>query len=217
MGVNPNPSSHHAPGLAAHFRAPYDQQPLSRGSLVTTRSSRIAVLTFGLLALTQVTIGAQAAPPAISADSKDVASADAIIAALYDVISGPLGQKRNWDRFRSLFVPGARLIPTSVAADMTRRIRVMTPDEYATASGSRLEQAGFFEREISRTGETFGNVTHAFSTYESRRAAADDKPFARGINSIQLFNDGARWWIVTVYWDSERKDNPLPAKYLKER
>jgi hypothetical protein len=93
----------------------------------------------------------------------------------------------------------------------------MTPDDYATATGSRLEQSGFFEKEISRTGESFGNVTHAFSTYESRRTAADEKPFARGINSIQLFNDGARWWIVTVYWDSERQQNPIPAKYLEKR
>jgi len=77
-----------------------------------------------------------------------------------------------------------------------------------------LEKNGFFEREISRKTESFGTITHAFSTYESRRTKEDAKPFARGINSIQLVNDGTRWWIVTVFWDSERPNNPLPEKYL---
>jgi hypothetical protein len=148
-----------------------------------------------------------------AANPKDVASADAIIAALYDVISGPAGQKRDWDRFRSLFVSGARLVPTGLGQDRKPRIRTLTPDEYA-AGGTRMETAGFFEREIGRTAETFGNVTHVLSAYESKHAASDEKPFARGINSIQLFNDGARWWVVTIFWDSEREGNSIPAKYL---
>jgi hypothetical protein len=151
-----------------------------------------------------------------SVDLKDVASQDAIIAALYDVISGPACQTRDWDRFRSLFAPGARLIPTGINnAERKAMVRAMTPDEYATATGSNLERNGFFEREISRTGETFGAVTHAFSTYESRRMANDEKPFARGINSIQLLNDGTRWWVVTVYWQAERPDSPIPTQFLK--
>lgn len=144
----------------------------------------------------------------------DVASADAIIAALYDVISGPAGQKRDWDRFYSLFIPGARLIPTGRTADGTVRHRVMTPEDYAATSGPVLEQRGFFEREIGRSTQTFGNITHVFSAYDSRTTAADPQPFMRGINSIQLLNDGTRWWVVTIYWDSERADNPIPAQYL---
>ena len=153
---------------------------------------------------------------AAMANPKDVASQDAILAALYDVISGPAGKQRDWNRFRSLFTAGARLIPTGVSPDGKARIRTMSPDEYATATGSRLEQSGFFEKEISRTAETYGNVTQAFSTYESRHAAVDEKPFARGINSIQLFNDGTRWWVVTIYWDSERPGNEIPARFLKK-
>src|SRR5262245_23224440 len=96
------------------------------------------------------------APAAIAADPRDVATADAVVAALYDVISGPAGQKRNWDRFRSLFVPGGRLIPTGVTPDGKGRIRMMTPDEYASMAGANLERSGFFEKEISRTSETYG-------------------------------------------------------------
>lgn len=150
-----------------------------------------------------------------AADPKDVATMDAIVAALYDVISGPAGQKRNWDRFRSLFVPGARLIPTGRRPTGEVVSRVRTPEEYIQGSQTVLEQDGFFEREISRRVEKFGNIAHIFSTYEARRTAADEKPFMRGINSIQLMNDGKRWWIVTVFWHAEDEKNPLPAEYLR--
>ena len=152
-----------------------------------------------------------------AADPKDVATMDSIIAAVYDVISGPAGQKRNWDRFRSLFVPGARLIPTGrnpQTGEVASRVR--TPEEYITRSAPLLEQNGFFEREISRRTEKFGNIAHLFSTYESRHKAEDEKPFARGINSFQLMNDGKRWWIVTIFWQAEDDKTPLPAEYLRK-
>lgn len=174
-------------------------------------------LRFALLALLLALPGAAAAQDtavAPVADPADVASQDAIIAALYDVISGPAGEKRDWDRMRSLFVEGARLIPTGRGQDGAGRHRVMTVGDYIETSGPFLEGEGFFESELHRVTEQFGQVTHAFSTYESRHTAADASPFARGINSIQLFDDGTRWWIVSVMWDSERPDNPIPPKYL---
>jgi hypothetical protein len=167
---------------------------------------------------TPQTPAAPATTQAPAADPKDVATMDSIVAALYDVISGPAGQKRNWDRFRSLFVPGARLIPTGrnpQTGEVASRVR--TPEEYISRSAPLLEQNGFFEREISRRTEKFGNIAHLFSTYESRHKAEDEKPFARGINSIQLMNDGKRWWVVTIFWQGEDEKAPLPAEYLKAR
>lgn len=155
------------------------------------------------------------APPGASTSRpEDVATIDAIIAALYDVISGPAGQKRDWDRFRGLFASGARLIPTGRRQDGMHVMRVLTPDEYAAASGPALERNGFFEREIGRRKEEFGGIAHVFSAYESKRTANDSVPFARGINSVQLVNDGKRWWVVTVFWDSERPENRIPDRYL---
>jgi hypothetical protein len=143
----------------------------------------------------------------------DVSSVDAILASLYDVISGPAGQPRDWTRFRSLFVPDARLIPTrhnktGDGAD----IAVFTPEQYQERAAPLLA-AGFFERGIHNTSESFGDIVHVFSTYESRRTK-DGKPFQRGINSIQLLKDGKRYWIVTILWDSETPATPIPAKYL---
>jgi len=156
------------------------------------------------------------APTAPPARPTDVGSIDSIIAAVYDVISGPAGQKRDWDRMRSLFVPGARLIPTGRGPTGEVGSRVRTVEEYIARSSPLLERDGFFEREIARSTETFGNIAHAFSTYESRHKADDPKPFQRGINSIQLMNDGKRWWIVTIFWQGEDEKNPLPEKYLSK-
>ena len=180
---------------------------------------RFAPVLFNLALAPIAVAGAQApaASPAATippANPADVASVDAILTALYDVISGPAGQARNWDRMRSLFIPGARLIPASRRPDGTVTPRVLTVDDYVTQIGPQLERNGFFEREIGRKTETFGTVTHAFSAYDSKRTLQDAQPFARGINSIQLLNDGKRWYVVTIFWDSERPDNQIPAKYL---
>ena len=154
-------------------------------------------------------------PAAPAANPADVTSIDAIIAAVYDVISGPAGKKRDWDRMRSLFVPGARLIPTGPRPTGGYGSRVLTFDEYIERASGFFEKEGFFEREAARRSEEFGQIAHAFSTYESRHAPDDAKPFQRGINSIQLLNDGKRWWIVTIFWQGEDEKTPLPEKYLK--
>jgi hypothetical protein len=148
------------------------------------------------------------------ANPKDVASVNSIITALYDVISGPARQKRNWDRMRSLFLPEARMIATGRKADGTASKRTMSVEDYITVSGPYLEKEGFFEREIGRKTEEFGSIVHVFSTYDSKRLLSDEKPFMRGINSIQLWNDGKRWWIVTILWHSESDATPIPEKYL---
>jgi len=154
------------------------------------------------------------APTPPAANPADVASVDSIIAAVYDVISGPAGKKRDWDRMKSLFVPGARLIPTSPRQTGGYAARVLTVDEYVDRASGFFEKEGFYEREVSRKTEQFGQILHAFSTYESRHAP-NDQPFQRGINSMQLMNDGTRWWIVTIFWQGEDEKHPLPEKYLK--
>jgi hypothetical protein len=156
-------------------------------------------------------------PPATSAaNAADVVSLDSIIAAVYDVISGPAGKKRDWDRMRSLFIPGARLIPTGPRPGGAYGSRVLTLDEYIERSSGFFEKKGFYEREVARVTEQFGQIAHAFSTYEARHSRDDSKPFQRGINSIQLMNDGKRWWVVTIFWQGEDERSPLPEKYLKK-
>jgi hypothetical protein len=149
--------------------------------------------------------------------ASDTASIEGTVTTLYALISGPPGQPRDWDRFRTMFIPGARMIPTNRAIHEGHGGHppdVMDVETFIRTSAPVLETMGFEERQITMRVERFGCTAHVWSTYDSRHAPDDPEPFARGINSIQLYHDGARWWVVTVFWDSERPDNPIPDAYL---
>ncbi len=156
---------------------------------------------------------APAVSPQTQARPGDVDTPEHLIAALYDVISGPAG-KRDWNRFHSLFYEGARLIPTGKNPQGVLGARVLTPDDYVTRSQPFFDKEGFFERAIANRTEIWDNIAHVWSTYESRHAKEDPKPFMRGINSIQLFNDGKRWWVLSVFWQAESAEHALPEPYL---
>jgi hypothetical protein len=153
------------------------------------------------------------------ANPADVESIHAIVTAAYDSISGPAGT-RDWNRLRSLFIPGARFVPTVKNAGEANRGGDLAPqmldtDGFISRGASHFATNGFFEKEITRRTEQFGHIAHVWSTYESRHSADDPKPFMRGINSIQLFYDGTRWWIVSIYWQHESPQHPVPEKYLE--
>jgi hypothetical protein len=145
-----------------------------------------------------------------------VESIDAIVSAAYDVISGPAEKKRDWDRERSLFYPGARLIPTASVPgrnDVALEPQVLDVEDYIVRAEPLL-QKGFYEREVARRTEQFGRIAHVWSSYESRHNPSESVPFMRGINSFQLFNDGQRWWILSIYWQHETTEHVIPEKYL---
>ena len=147
----------------------------------------------------------------------DTSSIDAIINATYDGISGPAGKPRDWEQQRSLFFPGARLIPTAMANgqnDGGLAPQFLDHDDYVARVEPYFQENGFYEKEIARRTEQVGQIAHVWSTYESRHSESDPEPFMRGINSIQLFHDGARWWIVNIFWQHETAADPIPAKYL---
>jgi hypothetical protein len=158
--------------------------------------------------------GAAASAAAPAANPKDVQSLDAIVAAIYDVISGPPGA-RDWNRFNSLFAKDARLIAVRAPKEGKPVLVTMTPSGYGEREGSYFLEHGFFEHELSRKTDSYGAMTHIYTTYESRETK-DGKPIDRGINSMEFFYDGERWWCVEIYWDAERPGNPIPEKYLKD-
>jgi hypothetical protein len=158
----------------------------------------------------------QGAPAAVAVQAKagDVASVDAIVGALYDVISGPAGAPRDWNRMRSLFAPEGRLMAVGMRPDGTAGMRTMTVEDYIARNTPVFNKIGFFEKEAARTSEVFGQVAHVFSTYESRHTPDDARPFQRGINSIQLYSDGTRWYVVNLVWRAEDDKLRLPERYL---
>jgi len=146
-----------------------------------------------------------------------VTTLDSTIETLYGVISGEKGEARNWELFMYLFKPEARLIPSGKNKEGVVDVRYMSPDDYIKSSGAWLVENGFFENEIHRSVQSFGNITQVFSTYESFRSEKDSEPFMRGINSIQLLFDNQRWWVVNIYWMQESEENPLPQQYLPKQ
>ena len=143
---------------------------------------------------------------------EDVESPDAIIKAMYDTLSGPAGD-RNWRRERSLFMEGALLVPIGKRIHRESEFQVMSLDEWIDDAREFLAENDFYESEVMRKSFRFGDMVAAFSTYEARHKP-DEAPIARGINSIQLvFNEG-RWWILSVMWDNETKENPVPGEFL---
>lgn len=158
---------------------------------------------------------AREAPAHVAApDSADTASLDELVAALYEIVSGPAGERRDWDRFRALFAPSARLLPLQLGTDGLRVPFPLTPAEFVERAGMYFSERGFFERELGRSVESFGSVIHVFSAYEVRNDPEDEEPFARGVNSIQVLFDGARYRILSMTWEEESEKNPIPDALL---
>ncbi len=143
----------------------------------------------------------------------DVDSIDHVVHALYEVISGPASEKRDWNRMRTLFMPGATMGAIVETKDGKIRQAEFSVEKYILGSAPQMEKSGFFENEIGRKTEEFGHIAHVFSTYESRFDPSQ-KPFERGINSLQLSFDGHRWWIRTILWEGETPKTKLPLKYI---
>jgi len=186
-------------------------------------TSRVLVLSGILLLLSAIPAGyaqerKQATPKhvevaTISPRAEDVSSLDGIIKAFYEVVSGPAGEPRQWSRDRTLYIPGVRFVSMNVNAKGEPVAHVMDHQQFVDSSDDYVTSKGFFEWEIHRETKRFGNIAHIFSTYESH-ITKDGPVIARGVNSIELFWDGKRWWIADAIWDEEREDNPLPKDLL---
>lgn len=162
-----------------------------------------------------VCIPVQAQSDATLPRSEDVSTLDGIIKAYYEVVSGAAGIPRDTARDQSLHHSEARAIITDVGEDGKPTIQNMTLAEYHAGTSASGNPA-FWEHEISRVTQRFGNVAHVWSTYAWYDN--EDGPIqGRGINSIQLYHDGERWWITAWIFDSERPDNPIPPEFLPPR
>lgn len=147
----------------------------------------------------------------IEADPKDVSTIDGMIKAFYETISGAKGVPRQWSRDKTLYMPGVRYVSMS-ERDGKIRPSLLDHAGYVNGTNEFLVTEGFQERELNRIVRRFGNIAHVYSTYEF--SASDGKVKGRGVNSIELFWDGTRWWIAFAAWDEERPNNPIPKEFL---
>lgn len=151
--------------------------------------------------------------------AEELGSPEAVVTALYAVISGPAEHelKRDWSRFRALVLPDARFMIARWPDDTGSPVddlREWDVEGFITDATAFYERDGFWEREIWGRTERYGNVAHRFSSYESRVGSEESDPVSRGINSFQLVRYGRRWWIASIVWDIEAPDRPIPDGYL---
>lgn len=179
----------------------------AHGTLVV---ALLASVPLGAALVTAVPLAAQETEASCPPDGvRDLGSPQAIVETAYDVISGPAGMEVDRDRFQSLFLPEARLMWTGRGPAGDPVYRVWTPEEFVDRPP---RTQGFYENGLHAVTECFGDIAHVFATYESRQSP-DAAPFARGINSFQLWHDGERWWIVSIAWHEEREGLSIPDRY----
>jgi len=171
-------------------------------------ASALVGLLFAAAAAAQNHVEVKTIPPR----PEDVATIDGMVKAYYEVVCGPAGQPRDWARDRTLYIEDLRFVQVDVDRSGKPAPRITSHQEYVDLA-DRLSKEGFFEKEIHRVTERFGPIAHVWSTYESRRTESGPV-IMRGINSIELFWDGKRWWIANAIWTDETKDNPIPKEYL---
>ena len=151
--------------------------------------------------------------PVIPARTEDVSTIEGIVKASYEAISGPVGAPRDWGRDRTLFDPQSR----SVAVEVDPKTGAITTkanseQDFADEADAWMVKNGFTERELAHVIKRYGNVATVLSSYEGKTAAG--KIVSRGVNIFQLYFDGKRWWILSMVWDEERPNNPIPPDLL---
>ena len=151
---------------------------------------------------------------AITSAKGDTSSIQGILDAYYDCISGPIGETRDLDRLKSLFHPEGRLIYSYWNSQSGEaNLMVFNSIDEFIPKLDYLDKKGFYEHEVSNIIHSFSSVTQVFSTYQFR---AEDKSIqGRGITSYDLFYDGSRYWILSMYWTAENNQYKVPPVYLK--
>lgn len=155
--------------------------------------------------------------PIIPARTEDVSTIEGIVKASYETISGTVGTQRQWGRDRTLYDPNMRFV--SVDQDLkTGKVKTSsgTEQDYADHADAYFVKVGFTERELAQKIHRFGNIATVLSSYESKELASN-KIVDRGVNIFQLYYDGQRWWILSIVWDEERPDNPIPLELLPNK
>ena len=171
-------------------------------------------LVFAVAAPPAPAVGQEGTPDHPEAEPSDVESPSAIVQALVESYSSEAGERPEWERYFSLFLPEARLIPTGrdSAGEPVHQVQTVRQVVESLETNQRIEQH-LVERLIHTEIERFGDIAHVLCTYEVFNSAGRSEPTSRGIGSLQLWYDGDRWWIASMMWHGERTGARIPEEY----
>lgn len=172
--------------------------------------SQLRVLLSGLLAIATAT-------PAFAQATPDYSTVDGIMTELYASVTRAPGEPFAWERLRAIMLPGGRMLPQP--AQRQGESRLMDVEEFIAwidegwdpIIGTPSDQ-GFFERQTNLVVEEYGDIAHAFTTYE-KGPWEPRQVIGRGINSVQLVKRDGRWYVLSITWDEENTAGPLPERY----
>lgn len=144
-----------------------------------------------------------------TANPADVATIDGVMKAYYEGVSGPPG-KRDGERILTLFIPNGKIKINMDGQEPTHQLA----EEYLRTESFLTISTDFYEREISRDEQIFGNMANVISTYGISDAMENENYTARGVTVFQLVKTGGRWWILSTMWQRESDEFPLPPHLL---
>lgn len=144
----------------------------------------------------------------------NVSSIDSIVTSIYEVVSGKKGEERDWGLHRKIFHPEAKIITNYVNDQGRYQIHFNGVEEYVDTYREYFKNNNLHEVDVNRKVEIFGNMAHVLSTFESYNTPDESTPYKQGIASIQLYNDGERWWVLSMYYKNENEKDKIPTKYL---
>ncbi len=148
--------------------------------------------------------------------TENTSSIENIVSSIYEVVSGKKGEERNWELMKIIFHPDARLIMNYTNKEGEHEIYFYSVEDYISTFREGLKQSDLYEKDVKNQIDVFGNMAQVFSTFKSYKSKTDEEPFKKGMASIQLFNDGERWWVLSMYWKNESEDSKIPSEYLPE-
>ena len=144
--------------------------------------------------------------------AKDVSSIENLTKAYYDCISGPIGEQRDFERFKNLFHPQA-MFTYSYWSEEEQKSKLMIFDiEEYIGKLDYLDKRGFYEEELANQEVNYGSITQSLSTY--RFWMEDKYAEGRGVTSYNYFFDGNRYWILSMFWQMESEQFPIPEELL---
>ncbi|MEO9483020.1 MAG: hypothetical protein ABJG47_06220 [Ekhidna sp.] len=143
---------------------------------------------------------------------EDVKSIQSIGKAYYEIVSGPIGETRDFDRLRNLFHPQATLTYSYWSAEQQKNLLMPMDIEGYIGKLDYLDKKGFFEEELYVSNESYGSITQSISTYKFWME--DKTAEGRGLTSYQYFFDGDRYWILSMFWMMESEKYPIPIRYV---
>lgn len=145
-------------------------------------------------------------------DTISVKSIEGITNKMIELISGEIGEKRNWDEYRNLFLPTAQKISIGPGRGGTQRARVMNLEEFVRNVDPLYARDGFEEYAIGLTVNEFNGIANVFQSYYCKNLLGTYEK--RGVNSYQLVYLNDRWWIANTLFTPESDEATIPDKFL---